>query len=808
MIKNFFINAIRSMKKQSGHVVLNIAGLTIGLTSFLFIMLYVVHELSYDRFHNDYENIYRLKITGRMAGGELDQAVTASPMAGAMLNDYPEVIKATRVIEMGAWLIGYGDKKFNEDGMLFADSTFFDVLDFKMLRGDPETALARPRSMVMTEEYAKKYFGNADPLGQKVTVESDTVLYTITGVMEDVPDNSHIRFDMLASMSTYPRQANSQFWISHNFYTYVVLKDGVNRDLLQEKLQEMIIKYVGPQLQEFLGTSIDDFREAGNDFSYILEPLKDIHLKGATQYSLEPSGSLSTVYIFAAIAFLILLIAIINYVNLATAKSAGRAKEVGIKKVSGVGKAGLVTQFMGESLIIVIIAMIFAVILVYAFTPAFNHLVGKTLAVNLSNLPSLLLLIGLVLFVGLTAGFYPAFVLASFDPVKVLKGTMSPGSMSKKLRGILVIFQFSVSIIIIIGSITVYKQLSYMTRKDLGFEKENLIVIRRPDAFFRQLVPFRDQLLKTEGVERVAFSRTVPGRNFSNNAFFRDDDPEKNTYLLHEARVSLDYPEALGVKLVEGRFFSREYGTDSASIMINETAVKALGLKYPVAGQYLQEPQGPQQFRRLLIVGVMKDFNIYSLHSEIPPVCFTVMGPGGGDQFATVRLTGENIPGTIREIEQIWRRFTPDQPFQYEFFTDSWNNLYSAEMKTGKIFILFSLLAIMIAILGLIGLMTFITNKRTKEIGIRKTYGASVPTVLNLLLKEVALLIIVSSLIAYPVAFYGSRYWMQGFAGKADISLFLYLFATLLVLATGFIAISFTIIKAASYSPAEALRVE
>jgi putative ABC transport system permease protein len=796
------------MRKQSGYVLLNICGLAIGLTSFMFITLYVIHELSYDRFHENYENIYSLKVAGRMAGGVLDQAVTAAPMAKAMLNDYPEVVKATRVTQLGAWLIGFGENKFNEDGVLFADSTFFDVLDFRLISGDPKTALTRPRSMVMTEEYAKKYFGDQDPMGQKIVVESDTILYTITGIVQDVPDNSHMKFDLLASLSTYPGQSNNQVWLNHNFYTYIVVKDGTDKDVLQGKLGEMVTKYVGPQLQQFVGYSVEDFRKAGNEFSYVLEPLKDLHLKGATQYNLEPNGSLSTVYIFSVIAFLILMIAIINYINLATARSAGRAKEVGVRKVSGAKKSGLISQFLGESLIIAALATILAVILVYVFTPAFNQLIGRELSVGIfDSYLGLVSLIILVLLVGISAGFYPSFVLASFNPVEVLKGTLNPGSMSKRLRGILVVFQFTVSIVIIIGSIIVYRQLNYMTSKDLGFEKENLIVIRRPDAFFRQMTSFREQILQIPGVVKVGYSRAVPGTNFNNNAFFNDEDPEKKTYLLQQTQVSFDFPEALGVKLAEGRYFSREFSTDSLSVMINEAAVKSLGLKDPI-GKYILQPNGPGQFQKLRIIGVMKDFNITSMHKAIDPVCFTVLRMGGGDQYATVRLSGNNINTTIREIEQKWLTYTDMQPFQYEFFTDSWNNLYRSEMKTGKIFVLFSILAIFIACIGLVGLVTFITNKRTREIGIRKTYGASIKTVLRILSTEVVYLILLSSVIAYPVAYFGSKYWLEGFASKINISVFVYLGATLIVLIVGWLSISYQTIKAASFNPARALRTE
>ncbi|HEX7493437.1 MAG TPA: ABC transporter permease [Bacteroidales bacterium] len=796
------------MRKQRGYILLNVGGLAIGLTSFLFITLYVIHELSFDRFHKNYENIYTLKVVGRMAGGTLDQAVTAAPMAKAMMNDYPEVLHAARVTQMGAWLIRFGENKFNEDGVLFADSTFFDVFDFKLLQGDPKTALVRPRSMILTEEFAKKYFGNQNPMGQKVIVEADTILYTVTGVVQNIPDNSHIKFDILASLSSYPGQANSQQWVSHNFYTYIVVKDGTDKVALQNKFQGMVTKYVGPQIQQILGYSIDDFRKAGNDFSYGVVPLKDIHLKGPTQYNLEPMGSLTTVYIFAVIALLILIVAIINYVNLATAKSAGRAKEVGVKKVAGVNKSGLVIQFLGESLIIVTFAAILAVLLVYIFTPLFNQLIGKELSVSLfDSIFGFVSLIALIIVVGISAGFYPAFVLASFNPVNVLKGTLNPGSMSKKLRGLLVVFQFTVSTIIIIGSIIVYNQLNFMTKKDLGFKKENLIVIRRPDAFFRQLEPFRDQLLQIQGVEKVGFSRQVPGTNFNNNAFFNDEDPDKKTYLLQQAQVSLDFPQALGVQLLEGRFFSREYSTDSTAVLINEAAVKSLGLKDPV-GKYVLQPRGPQKVQKLKIIGVMKDFNITSLHKAIDPVIFMVMGQGGGDQYATVRLTGNNLNATIKAIEQKWQAFTSKQPFQYDFFADTWNNLYKSEMKTGKIFIVFSILAVFIACLGLLGLITFITNKRTREIGIRKTYGASFYVVLTILSKEVVNLILISSLIAYPIAYFGSKYWLEGFASKVNVNPLIYILATLITLAIGWLSISYQTIKASNYNPSKALRIQ
>jgi|WetSurMetagenome_2_1015567.scaffolds.fasta_scaffold01746_10 putative ABC transport system permease protein len=807
-IKSFFINAFRNMRKQHGYILLNVGGLTIGLTSFLFISLYVHNELSYDRFHKNYENIYRLKIMGQMAGGILDQAVTASPMAKAMVNDYPEVLEATRLMRMGALLIRYEENRFNEDGVLFADSTFFDVFDFKLLKGDPKTALERPKSIILSENYARKYFGSKNPMGQRMSVEADTNLYTVTGVVQNVPENSHMKFDILASLSSLPDQANSQIWISHSFYTYITVKDGTDIDQLQNKFQGMVEKYVGPQLKQILGITTEDFKKAGNDLKYVIEPLKDIHLKGATQYNLESPGSLTTVNIFAIVALLILLVAVINYVNLATAKSAGRAKEVGVRKVAGASRSGLIAQFLSESLLIVTVSSLFALLLLFALSHPFNQLIGKEISINIfSNLKGVIFFAGLIFIVGISAGFYPAFILASFNPREVLKGTMSPGSMSKKLRGLLVIIQFTVSIVIIIGSITVHNQLNFMTKKDIGFEKENLIVIRRLDVFPQQTKSFRDQLLQIPGVEKVGFSSAVPGIPFNNSAFYKDNDPEKSTYLLNQTQVSYDFPQAMGIKLVAGRFFSSEFSTDSTAVLINETAVKSLGFKDPV-GKFILQPIGPQQFQRMEIVGVIKDFNIESMHKAITPVCFTVLKSGGGDQYASVRLTGNNMNETIKNIEKIWQTFTTKQPFQYDFFSDSWNNLYSSEMRTGKIFLIFSVLAVFIACLGLTGLVTFITNKRTREIGIRKTYGASNQSVLILLSKQVVMLIIISSLIAYPIAYFGSVYWLEGFAQKVGINPLIYILATLVGVAVGWLSISYHTIKAANYNPSQALRIE
>jgi putative ABC transport system permease protein len=793
------------MWKHSGYLILNITGLTIGLTSFLLITIYVLHELSYDRFHKNYENIYRIKVKGVMAGSTLDQAITAPPMAQTLLADYPEILHAVRLNRSGAWLVKYGETRFNEDGVLFADSSFFSVFDFKLLSGDQKTALSNPRSMIMTEKFAKKYFGNEDPIGKRISLEADTNLYTITGVVQNIPANSHFKFDMLGSLNSLGN-SRSMEWLSHNYYTYIVLKEGIKKTSMEAKLPEVVLKYVGPQLKKYIGITIEDFRRSGNQFGYELEPLKDIHLKGAPQYQIEPSGSLSTVYIFAIIALLILVIAIINYINLATAKSAGRAKEVGIRKVSGSDKTGLIFQFVGESLIIVTIAAIIALLLVMVLTPAFNHLIGKEISLTLfSGYKVFIGIIALILIVGTAAGAYPAFVLASFNPVEVLKGTLNPGSISKTLRGILVVFQFTVSIVIIIGAFVVYKQLNFMTSKDMGIVKENLLVIRRPDALGKKLESFKEQILQIPGVEKIANATAIPGtNNFNYNAFFLDNDPTKATYLLNQDRVSFGFAEVMGIKLADGRFFSKEYGTDTTAVMINETAVKFLGLTEPV-GKYILQPSNPGKFDRFRIVGILKDFNIASLHEKITPVCFTLM-KGNYEGYLCVRLNGKNIQSAIKSIENIWKDFSNRQPFQYSFFADDFNKNYEAELKIGRIFILFSVLAIFIACLGLIGLITYMTTLRTREVGIRKTFGATKRIIVTLLSREVLVLILISSLVAYPIAYFGIRFWLNSFAEKITVGPAIYIVASIIGLTIGWLSIIYQALKAAAYNPAESLR--
>jgi len=804
MIRNFLSVSLRNLIKQKGYLLINVFGLAIGLTSFIFISLYVISELSYERFFSNNENIYRVYITGRMAGQDINQVYTAEPMAATMIKDYPQIKQVTRVAVRGAWLIRYEDVKFNEDGVLFADSTFFDIFDFSFVQGDPKTALKEPKSMVMTESYARKYFGEENALGKQLHVEEDSVLYTVTAVIKDLPFNTHFDFDLLASLNSI-RPYGEGMWVSHNYITYVMLNDGTDVNKLDKDLEDLVFTYVGPQIEQFLGITIEDFHNAGNFFTYHLESVNDIHLRaGNKDGDFNVNSDIIYVYIFSIIALLILIIAIINFINLSTAQSAGRAKEVGIRKVSGSTKGSLIFQFLSESVILTIVSMIIALVMVKFLFPSFLTLTGKNFELtSLFGVKGIFFLIALTLITGIVSGLYPAFILAKFRPAEVLKGSVSRGAKSSGLRSVLVVVQFTVSIFIIIGTFVVYQQLNYMQNQNLGFDDEQLLMLRRPDALKDKIEIFKEIATDIQGVESLANARGIPGKQYSNNAFNKEDDPDKNNYLLQQNWVSFGYPETMGFELVEGRFFSRDFPTDSTGALINETAVKMLGWDYPVVGNILLQPGG----RKFTVIGVMKDYHNRSLQSPVEPVCLNAM-QGNMEGYLCIRINTRDIQKTIKEVENLWYDYVATQPFQYFFFDDDFNKQYESEVRISRIFIVFAVLAILIACLGLLGLIAYTTTVRTKEIGIRKVHGASVNNIIRILSTEVIKLILISTLVAWPIAYFASKYWLQDFATRIKLNPVIFISAVVIALITAWLTIGIQAIRAANRNPADSLRYE
>ncbi len=810
MFLNYFLVAFRNLLKQRAYTFINITGMAIGITCSIFIILFVNHELSYDRFHTKADRIFRVGVSGKFSGNEFNQAVTAQPMAQAVISDYPEVKNVVRLREYGDWLVTYGEKKFHEENMLFADSTFFQIFDFRLLKGDPLTVLKEKRTIVLSESMARKYFGNEDPIGKMIKLETDTTLFRVTGLMEDVPANSHIHFDAVGSLHTYARP-EQEFWVSHNFYTYI-LTDGITpKDTLENKLQSLIYKYVGPQIEEVLGMSMDALEEQGDFFGYFLQPLKEIHLNSDLDYEFEPNGNKVLVYIFIVIAALILIVACINFTNLATAQAVSRSKEVGIRKLVGAQKPMLVSQFLFESFILTAFAFAVAAILVSLLIPYFNNMiqieVNTAFLASWKIVPLILLFIILISFL---AGSYPAFYLAAFRPIQVLKGLVIRGTRGGKIRSILVVLQLAVSILILVGTYITFGQLRFLIKKDPGFDTENILVIRRSDVLKDKMESFKQELLRNPGIVSVSNSNSIPGRNFSNNAIFVEERGKNSTYLTWQSWVSFDYDKVFSLKIVDGRFFSRDISTDSSGIVLNQAAVKSLDLDEPVLGQRLLSPSGPQSFNACPIIGIVEDFHFQSMHTTIGPMSFLLM-PGNWEGYIPVKLTRNNLQESVDFVRETWESFTTEYPFDYFWMSDDYARLYDTEKKTSSIFIAFTIISLIIACLGLIGLISFTAVQRTKEIGVRKVMGSSSKFIVKLFFKEIGILVAIGTVLAAPVYFIVNN-WLQNFAYHIQFSLIKFaiilMAAGIITLLLSWISVGGITIHASRKNPVDSLRYE
>lgn len=802
MFKNFYFTTIRNLSKHKSYFLINVSGLAIGIASFTFISLYVINELSYDRFHSAHEQTYRVSSNGIVNGQINDPATTGAPMVREMLAKYPEVLRGTRLLRNGQFLISRGNAKFNEDRVLFADATLFSVFDFNLKQGNPKTALANPRSMVLTESYARKYFGNEDPMGQELTVDEDTIIYKVTGVMEDVPPNSHIQFDLLASLNSTD-YGKTDRWIGRSLHAYVVIREDANVEELQEKLTDLFYLHVSPEIEYYTGMTIADWEGAGNTIGYDLEPIKNIHLYSEATEELEASGSISYIYIYGLIGLAILFIAIFNFVNLATAHSVTRAKEVGVRKVIGSTKRTLIWQFIFESVLISFISTLLSILLIFGFSSSFIDLIGKGLAYDLtSGYAGWLAMALLAVLVGLLAGFYPSFVLSSFRPVQVLKGTYSGGGKSGWLRSLLVTAQFTVSIIIIISTLVVYNQIDFMLTKSLGFEKEQILVLKRPDWLNKNLDIFKQDLLKNPNIQTVSNSKTLPGKNWDIRSYRKMDNDEVHLFLNNQ--VTYEHHELMGLELVAGRFFSKEFASDSNAVILNESAAKALGFDDSL-GQPLRSPWKRGQIN---VIGIIKDYHIESLHKSVAPVSLE-LDPEYMDGYLSVKMTNpQNVRSTVEFVENHWIQHTNGRPFQYFFFDQEYENLYKSETSTGKILLIFAGLSILIACMGLVGLITYTASIKRREIGIRKVLGAGTGSLIRLLSSQIVRLIALATVLSWPIAYLASDYWLQNFADRTAVDPWIYILSTVSVLIVVAAAIGYQTIKTSLSDPIDSLRQE
>ncbi|HVW95064.1 MAG TPA: ABC transporter permease [Mucilaginibacter sp.] len=794
MIKNYFKIAFRNLWRHKGFSAINIVGLSVGITACFFIFIYVAFELSYDKFHEKGDRIYRLVTDIKTPSETINTGVTSWAFAPNIKNDFPQVEAFVR-ISGGSFLVTKGNVKFQEERSLFADSTFFKVFSFKLLKGDPNKALSAQASIVFSESAAKKYFGDKNPVGQTVLVTGDEIPAQVTGVMADFPENSQIKVDMLISMSTLTQRFNKgieQQWGNYGATSYLLLKPGVDYKAFEAKLPAFMEKRNG-----------DEARKNQMFATLFLEPLKDVYLHSTRDG--QESGSISNVYVFSIVAIFILLIACINFINLTTARSVERAKEVGIRKVVGAAKGELARQFIGESVILCLVAFVITVILSVLLLPLFNQLAGKTVSPGIFSTPWYVLsLLGLSISIGLLAGIYPAIVLSSFKPVLVLKGRFSTGSKGSALRKVLVVTQFTISIALIIGTIIVYKQMSFMRNRDLGFTKDQILVMDTNDDPGKEA--FKQAILSIPGVKSTSLSSSIPG---GGNAGAYSEIENKHGDLqianLDLYFVDFDYIKQFNIKMVAGRAFSRDFmATDtSQAMLLNEEAAKMFGYSSP---QQAIGRRFKQWGREGKIIGVMKDFHFKSLQEKIKPLTMRV--ELRNLSLVSAKLTGKNLPATISAIESKWKQYIPKRPFSYFFLDQFFDRQYRSEERFGKLFFNFSILAIAISCLGLLGLASYSTFQRTREIGIRKVLGASTPRIVNMLSVDFMKLVLISFLIASPVAWFFMYKWLKNFAYRIDIQWWVFLLSGILAMFIALTTISFQAIKAAITNPVKSLRSE
>lgn len=792
MLSNYFKIAVRNIRKHKGYSLINIMGLAVGIACAILIFMWVDDELSYDDFHSKSDRIFRLCSRITINGTTLDQAQTPAILPITLKQDFPVVEQAVKLgwpIEINA---KYEDKVFLETNILPADSTFFDVFSFNLIRGESSTILSKPGTLVMTEETAERYFGDEDPIGKTIIVAEQFPL-TVTGVVENIPRNSHFHFDMLLSMISLNLSSEPK-WFSNDFRTYIVLQEDYDYKKLETKFPEFIVKYLGKGNSNWINE--EDSHE------YYLQPLTYIHLKSDIQCEFEPNGNKTYVYVFTITAIFILLIACVNFMNLTISKSTSRAKEIGLRKVVGSYKRQLIFQFLCESLLLSFIALIFAAALIYFTLPFFNNLVGKELLLTDYKFQlTILILAGITLFVGLTAGIYPALYLSSLKPALIIKGKLREGLASTKLRSALVVFQFSITIAMFIGTFIVDKQVSYFQNKRLGFDKDQVLVIKNVGPLQEKRQAFKEALKNHSGISAVAGSFSLPGGAFISYDF-KPVDAEMQ--LLNFGVCDPEFINTLNLKMAEGRFFSDERSTDSASIIINETAVRQLNWKDPV-GKTLST-----MGRSFTVIGVVKDFHYKSLHSVVEPIALFNLNLGlpWQERFISVRISSENISETIDFIAGQWKTFSSDKPFDYSFLDDDYNKLYHNEERTGKVFRIFSAIAIFIASLGLIGLASYTAEQRAKEISIRKVCGARVSNIIVLLSKEFMRWVLIANLIAWPAAYFFMDRWLQNFAYHIKIGWIPFVAVAGFAILIALITVSIQVLKAAIANPVESLKCE
>lgn len=785
MFRNYFKIAWRTIVRQKGNSLINIAGFAIGMTCGMFILMWVRDELSYDRFNERANDIYRVVENQYYAGGQIfPVAVTPSPLAPALKAQFPEIIKATR-FDFTSLTVRRNEKIFTE-GIAFADPDIFEIFTIPFIKGDAATALSEPHSIVLTEEAAEKYFGVDEPVGQTLRIANRDD-FLVTGIIKNIPENSHLKYDLLAPFIYLKEWGSSmESWGSNWCYTYVLLQKNTPNAEVDRKIIDLIKKNNEDSVTEIY-----------------LQPLTKIHLYSSGKYTADIGGhgDIQYVRIFSVIALFVLLIACINFMNLATARSEKRAKEVGLRKVVGAHRHQLIKQFFSEAILLALIALLLALLFTELLLPVFNDLSGKTLALGQLDAAMFLGFLALAVLCGIISGSYPALYLSSFKPVATLKGGKSLQTGGALFRKILVVFQFALSVMMIIGTLVVSRQMAYIRNLKLGLDKENVGYVWMAGEFRAKSEIAKQELLKNPNLTSITRTNQLPTYvgNSSSDWGWEGKDPSGEV-LLHTLNVDEDYVQTFKMEMAQGRFFSREFPTDSVAVVVNETAAAVMGMATPI-GKRLS-----YHSKDFTIIGVVKDFHFKPVRTKIEPL---VMFMAPNHYYAMVmRTRPENLPATIAFVEKIYKKFSAETPFSFNFLDQDYDHLYRAEQRAGKLSGYAAAIAILIASLGLYGLVSYMAERRTKEIGIRKVLGASVPGIFLLLSKSFVLLAGIANLIAWPVAYFVMANWLQNYAYHTSLSIALFIVAALSAIIVVILTVSWQAVKAALANPVEALRYE
>ncbi|MBC7850542.1 MAG: ABC transporter permease [Chitinophagaceae bacterium] len=816
MFRNYLKVALRNLIKRPTYSLINILGLSIGISVCLLIVMFIRSELGFDSEQERGDRIYRMVVERKYPGRSTSYSFIPQSYAATVKQESPEVEEVVRIYNFaagGGFQLKYGEKKFEERRVLFVDSTFFRVFSSAMIAGDASTALNKPRATVITETTAKRYFGSSsNAIGKMLLPEGDdNQPFEVTAVCADWQANSHFIFDLLITTAGGDNFRRENF-VNFAAHTYLLLNSKATPQQVEARIPGIIKKFAAGNIEQQFAMSYSQFTTAGNGYRYYLQPLKKIHLVSQLEGELQPNGSMQAIYIFTVVAVFILLLACINFINLSTARSTERAREVGIRKTFGSDKKSLITQFLAESVLLSLVSMILAGVFVFFLLPLFNQLSGKELLYSeMFTVANMGLLLLFTIFTGLVAGMYPAFVLSSFRPIVVLKGKFKSGSYGLALRNGLVVFQFSISVVLIICTIIVNSQMQFMTSDQLGFSKEHTIIVQRTDLLRNQRHAFRDEVLKISGVEMLSGTTSVPGiENFFGISWL----PEGQTLAMTGRGIIVDpeFAKTLNLEVAQGRFFSRDFLTDSLAVVLNERAVTELGLKNPI-GTRLTTPEdnfnGPGNTPLVYtVIGVVKDFHYQSLHKPITPLVFTLPPQDNALFLTAIKIKANNFNQTVQQVEEKWKTFVKDRPFQYTFLDKTVEDQYQAESKTKKIFSFFSSLAIFIACIGLLGLAAYATQQRLREISIRKVLGATPGKIMTMLSVDFMKLVLIATLLACPLAWYVMHKWLQEFAYRIDIAWWVFVIAGALAILVALLTISFQAIKASISNPIKSLRSE